>query len=89
MRQFSLVSLAKLFWVVISLSLWICFGGEFIYPFLILGVFLFHVTKKYIHQAIPHSSYWMSLIYLILFQYQLTRVSAVEGENVIQVVMGY
>ena len=45
-RQFSLVSLAKLFWVVISLSLWICFGGEFIYPFLILECFLIPCNQK-------------------------------------------
>ena len=61
--QISSMSLTKFFWVILSISLWIYFDGELVYPLNYCVYLLSHKPEniKYIYLAYPRFSYWLSL----------------------------
>ena len=82
-NQTSFVSLAKFLWVVLSVSLWVYFGGELIYH---LNYWVFSLSHKpenikYIYPAYRHFSYRLSLGCSLRIWYQLAlpRIKHLNG----------
>ena len=61
--QTSFMSLAKFFWVMLSISFRVYFGGKFINPLNYCVFLLSHKPEniKYIYPTCPCFSYWLSL----------------------------